>query len=1036
MNLPRLAISHRPVTLVFAAIVLISGLMTFQSMPRRENPEITIRAATVETFWPGASALRIENLITEPLEDAIAQIEEVETLESMSRTGYSRIEITLLDSVLADTLDQTFDLVRDKVDAVKGDLPEGSSTPFVNSDFGDVSSVCLVIHPKGTDREVPYSYRELELVAEDLETELKRLDAAASVTTFGVPDETITLEIEAAQWSKLGLTREELANAIDERNLANSGAVVVTSERRFPVRPTGELFTTDEIGGVTVSSIEDERSVTIRDLPFEIQRGPEDPRTSGVRFTSPDSRSGRAVLLGITMKEGKNVVQLGEQIDEVVEAFRQTSLPADLEITRVNDLPRQVDVLVADFVTNLWQAIVIVLGVAFLMMGWRAALVMATAIPLCMISAIAIVPRFDVELEQFSIASLIIVLGMVVDNAIVVTDNAQRLMNEGKPREEAAIEGANGLSRSILSSTLTTVGAFIPMLTITGATGEFMRSLPIVVSATLISSYLVAMTVTPMMCSWILRPKKQHANKTSRIGELYTKLIHRCVSYRVITLSAATLAVFMALGLMPVVGTAFFPGGVRDQLFVHVNTPVGTSLEATEAIVAQVEDIILRTSDQGTEGDGQERLVSATSFVGIGGPRMILSLDPEESVPNYALVLINTSDANLSRNWVDELREEVAAIPGARIDVRPYMTGPPVDNPVEFRFIGQDLDVMRSVGRELLNEFHETPGTITPFDDWGEMVNTIDLEIDSDRAYLAGVTSRSISEELDLLYGGGRLTTLREGDHLVDIMLRLTESERKSVDSLDQASIRSSGGNVPLTSVASIDSGFEYGVIRRRNRERCLSVGSQAAEGFLANSITADISERLESIIEPLPLGYRLEIGGEADESADAQQSVSSAFMISVMLIFLVLLVQYNSLTKPIVVLTAFPLALIGAMFGLFLSGWPLGFMPLLGIVALGGTVINNAIVLIDFIESTVAEGVGLRDAVAQAGLVRMKPILLTTLTTVGGLLPLALFGGPMWAGMSWAMIGGLSLSTALTLLVIPTVYVLFAERLGMRVSS
>ncbi|MEM6780210.1 MAG: efflux RND transporter permease subunit, partial [Planctomycetota bacterium] len=738
MNLPRIAITYRPVTLVLATIVLISGIATFQSMPRREDPEITIRSATVETYWPGASAERMEELVTEPLEDSIAQIEEVETLESMSRTGYSRIEITLLDSVLADTLDQTFDLIRDKVDAVKGDLPEGSSTPFVNSDFGDVSSVCLVVHPKGIERDSPYSYRELELVADDLETELKRLDAAASVSTFGIPDETITLEIEAAQWSKLGLTPDELATAIDERNIANSGAVVVTSERRFPVRPTGEIFTTDEIGSVPVSSVNDERSVTIRDLPFNIQRGPEDPRTSSVRFTSPDSRSARAVLLGITMKEGKNVVQLGEQIDDVVSRFRQTSLPDDLDITRVNDLPRQVDVLVADFVDNLWQAIVIVLGVAFFMMGWRAALVMATAIPLCMISAIAVVPRFDVELEQFSIASLIIVLGMVVDNAIVVTDNAQRLMNEGMPREQAAIEGANGLSRSILSSTLTTVGAFIPMLTITGGTGEFMRSLPIVVSATLLSSYLVAMTMTPMMCSWILRPKKSQGNRTSRVGELYTKLIHRCVSYRLITLSAATVSVVMALGLMPVVGTAFFPGGVRDQLFVHVNTPVGTSLEATESIVAQVEDAILRTSEQSGEDGGTQRLVSATSFVGTGGPRMILSLDPEESVPNYALVLINTTDANLSRPWVEELRREVAAIPGARIDVRPYMTGPPVDNPVEFRFIGQDIDVMRSVGRDLLTEFSRTPGTVMPFDDWGEMVNTVDLEVDPDRAYLAG----------------------------------------------------------------------------------------------------------------------------------------------------------------------------------------------------------------------------------------------------------------------------------------------------------
>ncbi|MEM1071610.1 MAG: efflux RND transporter permease subunit [Planctomycetota bacterium] len=1035
MNLPKFAITHKPVTLVVMAIVVISGLMTFVSMPRREDPRITIRAALVETYWPGASALRMEELVTDSLEDAIAQIEEVDTIESFSRTGYSRIDITLVDEVLEDTLDQTFDLVRDKVDTVRGTLPDGCGQPIVNSDFGDVSSVCVVVHTTGTVPGRAYSYRELELVASDLETELKRLEAVASISTVGVPDETITLEIEAAQWAKLGITRGELAEAIDERNIANSGATLVTPERRFPIRPTGELLSTDEISSVPIRSVDGQRSVTIRDLPFEVIRGPEDPRQSLVRFHSQADHAERAVLLGVTMKEGQNVVQLGADIEEVVQRFRETSLPEGLEVTRVNDIPRQVDSLIADFVESLWQAIAIVLLVACLMMGWRPALVMATAIPLCMISAIAIVPYFGVELEQFAIASLIIVLGMVVDNAIVVTDNAQRLMNEGVPREEASIEGANSLARSILSSTLTTVGAFLPMVTIAGAAGEFMRSLPIVVSTTLLSSYLVAMTVTPMMCSWILKPKPAKAGAKSRVGEIYTKLIHRCVSYRLITLSAAGLAVVMSLGLMPVVGTAFFPGGVRDQFFVHVTTPVGTSLEATEEIAAEVEQVILRTSAS-KDGSGVERLQSATTFVGTGGPRLILSLDPEHSVPHYALILVNTTDAALSRDWVDELREEVASIPGARIDVRPYMTGPPVDNPVEFRFIGRDVDVIRSVGRDMLAAFLETPGTVMPADDWGEMVNVIDVDVDADRAYLAGVTSRSISEELNLLYEGGLLTTFREGDHLVDIFLRLTEAERESLESLDQASIRAPSGTIPLAAVADIGAGFEYGTIARYNRERCLTLGSQVADGFLANNVTSELFTRLQGMVEPLPLGYRLEIGGESEESVESQQKIGAAFAISVVAIFLVLLVQYNSILKPLVVLTAFPLGLIGAMLGLFFSGSPLGFMPLLGVVALGGTVINNAIVLIDFIESMVLEGTELREAVARSGLVRMKPILLTTLTTVGGLLPLALFGGPMWTGMSWAMIGGLSLSTVLTLLVIPTIYVLCAERLGMRTSS
>ncbi|MEM7262466.1 MAG: efflux RND transporter permease subunit, partial [Planctomycetota bacterium] len=696
MNLPKTAITYRPVTLVLIVLVVYFGLTTFTSMPRREDPRITIRAALVETYWPGASALQMEELVTDLLEDAIAQIEEVDTIESYSRTGYSRIDISLVESVLAETLDQTFDLVRDKVDAVRGSLPDGCQQPFVNSDFGDVSSVCVVIHTTGTGREKPYSYRELELVADELETELTRLGAVASVSTMGVPNETITLEIDSAEWAKIGITRDELATAIDRRNIANSGATLITPQRRFPIRPTGELLSTDEIENVPIRSVDGERFVTVRDLPFRIVRGAEDPARSLVRFHSPENHAERAVLLGITMKEGRNVVQLGAEIDELVQRFRETSLPDGLEVTRVNDLPRQVDSLIADFVESLWQAILIVLLVACVMMGWRPALVMATAIPLCMISALAVVPYFGVELEQFAIASLIIVLGMVVDNAIVVTDNVQRLMNEGLAGEQASIDGANSLARSILSSTLTTVGAFLPMVTMAGASGEYVRSLPIVVSATLLSSYVVAMTVTPMMCSWILRPNPASGGKTTRVGQIYTKLIHRCVSFRVITLSAAAVAVLMSLGLMPVVGTAFFPGGVRDQFFVHVTTPVGTSLKATEEIAAKVERAILRTSPD-RSNEGVERLVSATTFVGSGGPRLILSLDPENSVPHYALILVNTLDATLSRDWVDQLRDQVASIPGARIDVRPYMTGPPVSNPVEFRFIGRDVDVMRSV---------------------------------------------------------------------------------------------------------------------------------------------------------------------------------------------------------------------------------------------------------------------------------------------------------------------------------------------------
>ena len=1037
MNLTQLAIRHKPVTLVFALIALAVGAQTFLTMSRRENPRITIRSCVIETRWEGAAAEKMEDLVTEPIEDVVYQIEEVEQIESMSRTGFSRIDVELVDSVGPGEIDQVWDKVRDKVDMVRGTLPRDCGPPFVNSDFGDVSSVCLAIHPTtGPEDAPPFSYRQLELIADDLETELKAIAAVASVTIFGVPDEVITLGIDANEWAKLGITSDALAQAIDERNVANAGAVLSTDERYFPLRPSGELGTMDDLGRVTVATAADGRPVTVRQLPFRISRDHEDPRTSAIRFVSPGVVAPRAVLLGIAMKEGQNVVELGAAVDSAVARFSERALPDGAAITRVNDLPRQVDDLVSDFMESLWQAIVIVLAVAWAMMGWRPALVMATAIPLSMVTTLAVVPRFGVELEQFAIASLIIVLGMVVDNAIVVTDNVQRLVDEGMPKERAAVEGAHSLAGSILSSTLTTVGAFLPMLTIPGETGEYMRSLPIVVSSTLLTSYLVAMTVTPLMAATVLRPKDASSTRSGWLASVYPRLVKTAVTRRTLTLVLAAGAIAASVGLVPVIGSQFFPGGVRDQFFIDVTLPTGSSLTSTERVVERIERVLRETSATEVDGQRVDRLVNATSFVGTGGPRLILSLDPGDGVPHEAMLLVNTLAPEFSRPWVIELRQALANIPEARIDVRPYELGPPIDNPVGFRFEGEDLDVMRTAGRQMVEALRSLPGTIGANSDWGELSYGLDLRVDAERAYLAGVSTAAVASTLSDLYGGALLTTLREGSHLVDVRLRLAAEQRRDPTSVDDVYVGSGDRAVPLVSLVESEADWEHAAIGRRNRVRTLTVGARVLPGFLANDLSAGAQPLLEAIVAKLPPGYKLEVGGEAEETVTSQASVTAALQISIVLIFLVLLVQYNSVSKPFVVLAAFPLSLIGALLGLFVTGWPLGFMPLLGVVALAGTVINNAIILIEFIEKEVAGGVGLVDAVAKAGLARMQPILLTTLTTIGGLLPLALFGGPMWAGMSWAMIFGLGISTGLTLVVIPTIYVLFVDRFGMKVTS
>ena len=1033
------ALRHRVFVMTLAVMAMLAGATTFLNISRREDPEMKTRTALVVCQWPGAPALKVDELVADVLEGAIQRVDEVDEIRSTSNAGVTVIRAELGKRVNA--IDQAWTDLRNEVRAVEGRLPAGASTPIVNTNFGDVSSLCLTMYqvaapgdPPGVIAR-PYTDRELEVYGERLEDELEALESVSSVSLYGLAEERIYLEVSSANWSKLGLTPAELRSALDNRNIVVASGELETSGGSFLLRATGELESLEDFGSVTVGTTDDGRPILLRDLPIRVRRGLVDPIDERVRFLDGTDRVERAVMLGIEMKDGNNVVEMGEEVAKRLEALRARALPPDLEFATVNDLPRQVDVLVKDFVTNLWQAILIVLVVAFFMMGWRPAVVMAAAVPLCMITALAVVRLFGVELEQFSIASLIIALGMIVDNAIVVSDQTTSLIQRGESRFRAALRGAKELAIPILTSTLTTVAAFLPLLTIPGGTGEYIRSLPIVVSVTLLASYFVAMTVTPILCFWLLRPPKQVAEaREGKLARLYGRLIERCLRAKLVTLGLAVLAVLGALSLAPLIGNQFFPGGVRDQFFVHVRLPYGSTTEQTTEVVEQIEDLILETAEVRVNGATTRRLKNAYAYIGSGGPRLMLTMDPEDPAPRYAFLVVNTTDANLSAPWAAELRELVAEIPGARIDVRTYVLGPPLDFPVEYRLSGPDPDVLREMGDKMVAALRETPGTLDPYHDWGNSTYQIEVDIDDQRVLLAGLSNRDVADSLNGMIAGTRLTEFREGDYTVPVELRLDPAERRDLRSLDGIFVGGSGRKVPLDSVATITTGWQPATIARFNRTRAIVAGSQVAEGYLSTSVSSQARAGLSALVDELPEGYELTELGEQKESAESQADMGSALLLSLALILLVLIGQYNSVGKPIVVLSSAPLALIGALIGLLVTGWPLGFMPMLGIVSLVGVVINNAIILLDFVQTEVSRGVPLREAVPKAGKVRMKPISLTTLTTVGGMLPLALFGGPMWAGMSYAMIFGLLFSTVLTLVVVPTIYVAFVEWFGMPV--
>ena len=554
-------------------------------------------------------------------------------------------------------------------------------------------------------------------------------------------------------------------------------------------------------------------------------------------------------------------------------------------------------------------------------------------------------------------------------------------------------------------------------------------------TTTLLVSYFVAMLVTPILCMWLLTGETaQHSARGERALASYDNAIAWCLERPGTVVAGAGVAFLLSLMLIPAIGSQFFPAGARDQFFIKVWLPESSPIAKTSDIARQVEAVLLHASPAGESG--VHRLANAVTYVGNGGPRLMLTQEPEYNYPYFAFILVNTLDDKYTDAYAAAVRASLANIGEARITVDQFMLGPPIKDPVAFRLTGADPQVIASKAREMVRLFKQTPGTVDPYDNWGAPAQQVDVEIDSYAANLAGVTNEDISLTTNAVLSGAVLTTYREGDHRVPIMLRTVREKRAALADLADIFVHGRFGKVPLNSIAHVTSSWQPAVIARRDGLPTVTVGARVESGLLANTVAARLQPKLDRMLASMPDGYFIEHDGELEETAKAQMQVVRAVAISIVLMLLVLIVQYNSLVKPAVIMFAFPLGMIGVLVGLFITGWAMGFMAMLGLLALGGIVINNAIVLADFIETNIAQGTPLWVAVAQAGRVRMRQIILTTLTTIGGLLPLSLFGGALWAPMTNGMIFGLLVSTVLTLFVIPALYVMFAERFGMQTTQ
>jgi multidrug efflux pump subunit AcrB len=887
-----------------------------------------------------------------------------------------------------------------------------------------------------------YSYRQLEIAAEGLEDELKQLPAVGRVVKIGNVQETIYLLLSTAAVSGYRLDANAVLQALAARNALIPGGSLSAGGQSFPVQVTGEFVSERDLLHPVIGLTQPEPGralapVYLRDV-FEVRRTYENPVPFKVDLLQRPVDSGpltvhRGVLLGVEMREGRRIGQFAQDVEQVLTAYR-TRLPEGMALTKVSDQPAAVRHRLAHFSRCFGEAVLIVILVALGLMNWRSALVVAAAIPLTVAMTLGGMHLMGIPLHQISIAALIIALGMLVDDPVVASDAINRELHHGAAPDVAAWLGPVKLARAILFGTLINIVAFLPLTLLPGDKGAFIYALPMVVTLSLVASRVVSMTFVPMLGYYVLRGQKglEEGGEIRRfvlfrwvdsglawLLPRYERSIRRALERPWRAIGAAYGLLLLSFGLIPFFGTQFFPPAERNQLLIDIELPAGASVSQTRQAADQVVEVLR----------SEAAIVSAAVFTGGTAPRFYYNVSPKEPSAHLAQVLVNTRSAGDVPPLVDRLRHVLdARIVAARCTVKQLEQGPPLEVPIQIRLSGDDLDRLRQLADRVTLALREAGGYLV-HDDLGLRTPCLEIDIDQDQANTLGVSNREVGQVAALAFSGIRVTELREGDHLVPVVMRLRVEERSDADQIRSLYVQSQAGNLlPLDSFARLRATAEYATIPHHGLLRTVTVKAYAPFGELPSAVIARVKPSLDAL--DLPAGYRLEYAGEAKELRQSQQEMGLVMLVSLGLIALAMVIQFNSVTKSLVVMLTVPLGLIGAFLGITVLQTSLGFMSLLGMVSLAGIIVSHIIVLSDFIEEARQEGVELKQALVQAGLVRLRAVMVTVLATVGGLVPLTLTGGELWRPLTAVHIFGLLLATLLTLIMLPVLYYLFTARL------
>lgn len=1004
-NLSEWALKHRSIVVYMMIVSVVAGLLAYLNLGRNEDPSFVIKTMVVSAAWPGATTEETLKQVTERIERALEETPHLDFMRSFTRPGFTTVFVNLEGKATPEQVHDTWYQVRNLVNDIRLTLPQGVIGPVFNDRFGDTFGFIYGFTGDG------FNKREVRDFVETARSRLLTVPDVSNVEIIGAQDERIFVEFSVEKLAQLGINRMAVIQALQAQNAVSPSGVLQTGDEKLSLRVSGAFGSEDDIRNINLPV--GERMVRLADIAT-VTRGFADPPQPMFRVNGED-----AIGIGVAMREGGDILALGQNVKAAMEEI-VAGMPVGVEARLVADQSVTVEGAIDEFMSSLWQSVAIILAVSFVSLGVRPGLVVALSIPLTLAVVFAIMQIGGIDMQRISLGALIIALALLVDDAMTTTDAMLSRLAAGDSKEQAATYAFSRYAFAMLAGTLVTIAGFVPIGFAASSAGEYTFSLFAVVGIALIVSWFVAVIFSPLLGLWILTPPKAAASAgPGPVMRLYRAALGGAIRMKYLTLAATVGLFVLSVLASPLIPRQFFPASDRPELLVDLQLPQNASIFASDSMVQRF--------DAALAGDPDVERWS--TYVGRGAIRFYLPLDAR--LPNdffsQAVVVAKDLEARerLQRKLEKRLAEE---FPNLIARIYPLELGPPVGWPVQYRVSGPDLAEVRAIALRLAEAMARNPDVRMINFDWIEPSRELRLQVDQDETRRLGLSSQQIAATLATVVSGMPVTQVRDDIYLIDVVARATDEQRVSLDTLSTLQVAlPNGRTVPLSQFVTVSFGQDQPLVWRRDRIPTLTVQADVPEGVLPATVVDALAPVIDEVRATLPQGYGVATGGTVEESAKSQASVLAVVPLMLFIMFTVLMFQLKSFQRLVIVLSVAPLGLIGVVSALLVSGKPLGFVALLGILALIGIITKNAVILIGQIDQERAEGKSVTDAAIAASMARFRPIMLTAVSTVLGMIPIA--PTVFWGPMAFAIMGGLLVATVLTLIFLPTLYVAWFGR-------